>query len=1174
MKESADSKYPDISLATSTMEKWEKTTNLISDLFELPHVLVMRVLSDEFEVFVCSSYSKDIFSIGQRFPIGAGYYYCDKVINSRQIYAITNASKHDEWKNAPSSAKGLISYLGIPILWPDGEVFGVLCALDNKERVFDKKARDMMSLSASIFSDSLQAFMDREKLAIKTEQQFNTNVALAESEDRFKKVFDLSPTAIMITAKSDGRFIDVNDACLKLFGVEKQELLGRKVTEFPMYGDPSERDFIIEIIQNEHRLRRHISHKKHSSGADLELEVSVDVININDEPCLIATLYDLTEKNKLERQLRDVNERLTLATDAGGIGVWDWDIVKDKYQWNDHMHRLYGTDTDSASVKTWLSLMHPDDKQRFEKDFEESLTKGTSLSSQFRIRKADGQTRIVQSYGRVITDISGKPVRMLGVNIDLTDKTDAQSKLEANEIRLSRAQKLALVGNWEYDQQNQMFWASEVGMSIYGFTSGSYASTDTIASATYPEDKPMMEAAMRSVLSGGGYNVRFRIRRLDNGETRVLHSVAELDTHPNDGRKIVKGVVQDITDYECIEQKLVDSERRYKALFENTSAVQMLVEMETGIIVAANSAAFSYYGYSSAELIGQSMVLINGLSNETMLERYNKAYYRVVNYYEVQHKLKSGEQRWVATFSGPLDINDKKYVSLIVNDITDRIIVEDNLRANEARYRSLFNRNAAVQIIIDSETGVLLDANNAACIFYGLTIDDIRNKSIWDLNASSCDEVQSMMDKALGSGTVHMFTKHLRGDKEIRDVEVFCVCIEPAGKKLFHAIVHDITERMLAESALAESERRFRLFIESAPDGVFVETGGRFAYVNKKTVSMFGYERESDMIQLDVLSHFTEEHRETIKRRMHALRILKVAVPLRDEAIITLDGSRLDVEVSAVPFRYQDEDGALVFIRDISQRKQMEKERDIMEAQLQQKQKLEAIGTLAGGVAHEINNPVTGIINYAQLIAEAQSADDEVKKFCAEIIYEGNRIAEIVSSLLKFSRHEKKSHSPAQISDIVSGTLSLTRTILRHDHITLQVNIPEGLPSIKCRSQQLQQVLMNLITNARDALNARYEGYHEDKIIHIYTSMFMRDGRRWLRLIVEDKGTGISSDLMDRIFDPFFTTKPRDAGTGLGLSISHGIVREHHGELYFESIVGEYTKAIVELPIDNGWHIE
>ena len=198
------------------------------------------------------------------------------------------------------------------------------------------------------------------------------------------------------------------------------------------------------------------------------------------------------------------------------------------------------------------------------------------------------------------------------------------------------------------------------------------------------------------------------------------------------------------------------------------------------------------------------------------------------------------------------------------------------------------------------------------------------------------------------------------------------------------------------------------------------------------------------------------------------------------EQIVRRDGTTVDVEVSAVPFIFNGLDGALVYMRDITERREYERNKDELEMQLRQKQKLESIGTLAGGVAHEINNPVNGIINYAQLIIDDAEAE-HLKAYSEEIIHEGQRVAEIVKNLLSFARQEKQSHSPAQISDIINQTISLIRTVIRHDQITLEMNIPEGLPNIKCRSQQIQQVIMNLITNARDALNAKYNGFHEDK---------------------------------------------------------------------------------------------
>jgi signal transduction histidine kinase len=178
-----------------------------------------------------------------------------------------------------------------------------------------------------------------------------------------------------------------------------------------------------------------------------------------------------------------------------------------------------------------------------------------------------------------------------------------------------------------------------------------------------------------------------------------------------------------------------------------------------------------------------------------------------------------------------------------------------------------------------------------------------------------------------------------------------------------------------------------------------------------------------------------------------------------------------------------------------------------------------------------------------------------------------------VQNLLTFARHEKQSHSPALLSDIVSSVLSLIQTVMRRDQIVLELGIPENLPKIKCRSQQIQQVLMNLLTNARDALNERYPDYSPEKKLFLFAGPYEKTGRKFIRITVEDYGIGIPSRILDKIFDPFFTTKPKETGTGLGLSISYGIVRDHGGELSVESEPGRYTRFHVDLPVNNGWSL-
>lgn len=373
-----------------------------------------------------------------------------------------------------------------------------------------------------------------------------------------------------------------------------------------------------------------------------------------------------------------------------------------------------------------------------------------------------------------------------------------------------------------------------------------------------------------------------------------------------------------------------------------------------------------------------------------------------------------------------------------------------------------------------------------------------------------------------------------------------------------------------SQAELADSEARFRLLVEGAPEAVFVRMDRRFVYANAKTLELMGVKQGSELIGHSIEEFMPEDQRDAIMTKIHQTNAKGLSYTSNEGILVRPDGSEMEVEVSTVPVRYCGKSSTLVFMRDITDRKRYERNKLRLELQLRQKHRLESIGTLASGIAHEINNPITGIINYAQLISDHPHAEEKLHEYSREIMHEGMRVAETVKNLLSFSQYNKQAQTPNLVGEIVDQTISLTEMVLRHDQIDLAVNVADGLPVIKCCSQQIQQVLMNLITNARDALNARYSGFDENKKLSVSAQLTTRDNQPWVRFTVQDCGIGIREDLLPKLFDPFFTTSIRSEHTGLGLSICLGIVKEHHGDIWFESQPGEYTRAIVELPADGG----
>jgi PAS domain S-box-containing protein len=250
----------------------------------------------------------------------------------------------------------------------------------------------------------------------------------------------------------------------------------------------------------------------------------------------------------------------------------------------------------------------------------------------------------------------------------------------------------------------------------------------------------------------------------------------------------------------------------------------------------------------------------------------------------------------------------------------------------------------------------------------------------------------------------------------------------------------------------------------------------------------------------------------------------------------------------------------IVMVRDITEEKRLQ-------AEAMRAAHLASLGELSAGVAHEINNPINGIINYAEILKDRSLDRGEDSDIPVRIIKESERIAQIVQNLLTFSRDHKEDPSPVHLGDVIADALQLIGKGMAKDGIEVVLGIPPGLPRVKGRPQEIQQVFLNLLSNARYALNDRFPRSHPDKILEIRGEIIQMEEQDHVRITFRDQGRGIPSGILEKIFNPFFSTKPKGEGTGLGLSISHGIIKGHSGRVWFESEEGAYTKAVVELPV-------
>ena len=454
-------------------------------------------------------------------------------------------------------------------------------------------------------------------------------------------------------------------------------------------------------------------------------------------------------------------------------------------------------------------------------------------------------------------------------------------------------------------------------------------------------------------------------------------------------------------------------------------------------------------------------------------------------------------------------------------------------------------------VVITGADRRVLAANEAGAQLLGWQMDNVVGQLIADhLTAAERAHVAAREDKVLAGEPQRYETRIVNHQTaEERDVSVSSGPFRVNGELIGTvATLRDITDPKRAQDTLARSEARYRHLVESASDAIVtLDANGRFTTVNHAAENISGYKREelvgqwfAPMLPDDDLP----------KALAHFQQALSGETGLFESQFYRKDG-----EIRTISITYstpQKDEEVLCLIRDVTDQK-------MLQEQLIQSEKMSAIGQLVSGVAHELNNPLAGISAFAQLLlAEKRFPPDQ--RTAAETIYsEARRASRIVQNLLTFARQHKAEKVPTAINQVLDDTLELRGYELRVRGIDVRREYDESIPETMADAHQLQQVFLNLITNAEQAMEQR-DGHH-----HRLTVRTRRNADA-IRIEVEDTGDGIPANLIERIFNPFFTTKPTGSGTGLGLSISLGIVREHEGRIWAEN-PQTGARFVVELPI-------
>jgi PAS domain S-box-containing protein len=619
-------------------------------------------------------------------------------------------------------------------------------------------------------------------------------------------------------------------------------------------------------------------------------------------------------------------------------------------------------------------------------------------------------------------------------------------------------------------------------------------------------------------------------------------------------------------------QALRESEERFRRVFDE-GPVGMALVGRGARLVRANAALCQMLGRTREELADLSVREITHGGDSADITQVERVIEGEIPYFQTECRFlrRNGSLVWgMLTASVVRDQNDRLlYGIVMVEDITERRRAEEAVRESHSLLHAVIGGTPDA-IYVKDLTGRYLLLNSAAAELLGRSAADIVGKTDYELLPESvASSIRQSDIEVAESGRACTFEESFVVDGDARTyLSTKGVYRDEADNIVgLFGIARDITERTKAEAELRRSEAKYRALVDHAVYGIYSSSlAGRFLSVNRALVSMLGYESEEELLGIRMDSDLyadPSEREQLVAQYLHRDRIegLEVEWKRRDQTriLVRLSG-RLVHGDDGQP------EGFEMIVEDVTERRNLE-------TQLRQAQKMEAVGELTGGIAHDLNNVLTIISANLDLIGEslpkgnADLSDDLLQSKEA-----AQRGRALIRKLLGFSRRSKLEMKPVDVGQLVADLLGMLRRVVPAN-IEVSLSVVDCDP-IDADSGAIEQMLINLVTNARDAMP---EGgaiaitvgpWHMDKLF--------RAARPWakldhcLRLRVEDSGLGMDPQTVERVFEPFFTTKPHGTGTGLGMAMVYGLVKQHGGFVDVSSKAGSGSTIDLYFPFSKG----
>ncbi len=808
--------------------------------------------------------------------------------------------------------------------------------------------------------------------------------------------------------------------------------------------------------------------------------------------------------------------------------------------------------------------LHPKgEEERYRKIFEQSVLAGWAVSegSDLYLCGKDGRLIPVEISSSRLR-IGGREV-LQGIFRDITERKRAEQALQESEDRYRRT--LDSMGDpihvVDRDMRiiliNGMFrkWNEKLGFE-----------TEAVGKTIF-EVYPFLTQKARNeyerVFESG--QMLMTEETVDVADRIMIAEIRKIPALERGEVVRVVTVVRDITEQRHAEEALRQSEEHFRMLIENALDAIVIVDSDLTVLYESPSVE-RILGHTQEEMLGKAWLeIIHPDDTERVMEAVARAMQEsgAVMTEALRCRRKDGSWRTIEASGRRIPGED----ALIANyrDITERKRAEDELASSLSLLSATLESTPDGILVVDPKGGIM-NFNRKFLEMWGISEEMIASGEDFEIRMKmlnlakypekTVEETRKLYDHPERESFAVL---------ELKDGRIFERYSKPQkiGERTVGIVVafRDVTESKRVEDALRGSEEKYRLLVENANDAIFILQDGVMKFHNSRTVKLIG--RSADELARTPFPKLIHPDDREFVEGIYRGRMEGKEVPnTYSFRIIGKAGEILSVQINTVLIVWEEKPAALGFLRDITLQKRLE-------AQLQHAQKMESIGTLAGGIAHDFNNILGGILGYASFMKNKMTEDHAFYGYVDTIESGAIRASELTSQLLAFARGGRFNIKPISLNRIVEETLTIvSRTFDKS--ISIDTRLQADLPTVEADAGQLQQVLLNLCVNARDAMPAGGTLTIESKAKTI-TPDFARasvdaESGPYVVLTVTDTGMGMDRETAERVFEPFFTTKEEGKGTGLGLSMAYGVIKNHGGFLLVEGELGKGATFEIYLP--------